>query len=75
MADAAAKPAPAAKAAPAKSDREKQLEAELSAVRGQLAQAHEARKRETRSGDPASEHYDPEYAQELAWPSQVRDEA
>jgi hypothetical protein len=69
MADAAATPAPARKGAtpaPAKTDREKQLEAELGAVRSQLAQAQDAARLERRSSDPRSAHYDPAAAQEEA---------
>ena len=74
MADAAATPAKAAaSAAPAKTDREKKLETELGAVRAQLAQEQESRKRERRSSDPRSPHYDAEAAQEEAWPTQVRE--
>lgn len=77
MADAAA-PAPrkaAAPAAPAKSVREQQLEAELGAVRAQLAQREEALRMERRSTDPRSPHYDAEAAQAEAWPTQVREDA
>ena len=75
MADAAPARKPAPPAAPAKSDREKQLEQELGAVRAQLAQEQSARKMERRSADPRSEHYDPEAAQAEAWPAGVREEA
>lgn len=75
MADAAPARKPAAPAAPAKSEREKQLEAELGAVRAQLAQREAALKLERRSSDPRSEHFDPEMAIAEAWPTQVREEA
>ena len=72
MADTAAAPkvAPAAKAAaPAKTDREKQLEAEVGALRAELAQRHEEAKRERRTSDPTSEAFDARLAVEEAWPA------